>query len=534
MTPPRMGEDRAAPLTAHVPGEGQSRSQAEAQAGGGLAGARLGRVEPEPQTHGQVSEAQRILDVRGQGPPSGRNVQPVHLYAAGVVLPLAGAATRAVVEEARRTRKGERAVPGVEPPFHAGLDSLEAEHAVGTAGQPDAAPCLLECARAYFRGERAGCAVGDPAREVQAAGRVRWFPGSGRRAPVLQGEAEVEGGAGSERVDPADPRRGARARGRAARPTGTAKAVGGLGPAAGEDEEGEPVRGARPAHGEREALPGAATAGEAWLGRGKPHAGRLERQHGAETACGDWATENAGGAPGPARRGDRSLESVGDDWSGEPDRGRPGREHGRCPAAGDRPARCDEPVVEGERLGPSEPAQAYVRRRGDPPAARDGQQGREEGTRGRADAKAVHGQLALEGQRMHECPRERRWTCRETLSVRVVVAVRRGRGEVGITRPGPPRAARECRARDWEHARGLRAASLPGAALGSGARVPVRLVSPLSAPLGSGTGCSHRAAGGWGACRSIRWPCRTRSSRGGLEPRSIRFLLLRSADAAWE
>ena len=256
-----------------------------------------------------------------------------------------GAATRAVVEEARRTGRRARGARR-RATLHAGLDSLEAEHAVGTAGQPDAAPCLLECARADLRGERAGCAVGDPAREVQAAGRVRWFPGSRRALRCSRERRRSRAAPGASAWTQPIP---ARTRELAVEPRGrlgTAKAVGGLGPAAGEDEEGEPVRG-RPPSSWRARGPAGSGHRRRGLARSRegPTPDASSDSTAPSTACGDRATENAGGAPGPARRGDRSLESVGDDRSGEPDRGRPGREHGRCPAAGDRPARCDEPVV---------------------------------------------------------------------------------------------------------------------------------------------------------------------------------------------
>jgi hypothetical protein len=422
VAPSGVREEPVTSLATHVPGECQPRSGADAEPGGGSRGARLCNVEPEAEAHGQVSRTKRVLEVRGHGPCPGPAVQVVDLHPVGAVLRLAGAALRAAVEEARPTGKGDRAMPGIEPPLQPPVESLEAQHPMDAPRQPEAAPCLLERARAEGRGERAGRAVGDPARQVQPARPIGRLQGICRGVPVLHREPEVETGSGRERVRPADSGEEGELAVEACRRLGAAEAVGGLGPASCEDQEREPVRAVRqPAGDHREGLTGTPAAREPGLGRGKADTRCIEREHRAETAHRERATEHARGTPGAARRRDRALgrrrrRSVRPARRAE---GRP-RAPG-APSVRPRPPRGDQPVVEDERLGPSEPAQADIRGRGAPCAAGDGQHGWEERAGSRGEGKSVHRELALEGQRLKECPGESAWARPETRLRFVVV-----------------------------------------------------------------------------------------------------------------
>ena len=276
--------------------------------------------------------------------------------------------------------------------------------------EPDAGPRLVERARARLGAERAGCAVGKPPRQVESTRRVRGRASPGGDVPVLGRESKRETCLGPERVDPAESGEGRELAIQTRRRLGAPEAIGRLGPAAGEEKKGETIlRACEPRGAEREDLPAPPSAREAWLRRGKPDAGRVQREHRAESTSRDRTSEQPRRAPGSARRRDRALRPVRDHGTAEADRCRPGRQGRRCPSTGSGPSKPSQAVLELEHFGPPEAAQTGVRRRGHPRAGHHGERGRKEGARVGGEAKPVDRVLSLEPKRLEECPRDRGW-----------------------------------------------------------------------------------------------------------------------------
>src|SRR5262249_23126759 len=212
-------------------------------------------------------------------------LRTLDVHAIRALVRLAVATARATVEEAHPAGKGERAMAAVEPSFDAALEALRSEHRVHRAGEPDPGPRLVERARAGLRTERSRSAVGEPAGEVQATRCVRRSPCTGRGAPVLGRQPELEVRSGPERVDPAEAGEGGELPFQARSALGASEAIGRFRPAAGEDEKEDPVQRPRePGGADCERLPGLTAAGEPRLRGGETRAGRVERQDDSEGA----------------------------------------------------------------------------------------------------------------------------------------------------------------------------------------------------------------------------------------------------------